>query len=106
MNEPSEAVRVAAVGAGDRSSVYAQYALDHPEQMKVVAVAEPHPARRAAFATAHSIPPQRQFDSYEALARHPKLADAAINGTMDRMHYASSLALLEAGYHLLLEKPI
>lgn len=99
-------IRVAAVAAGDRSVKYASYALKYPERMQVVAVAEPDAGRRSRFAAEHRIPAAMQFKSWEQLARQPKLADAAINGTMDRLHYDSSVALLERGYHLLLEKPI
>src|SRR5690606_24626279 len=52
------------------------------------------------------IPPERCFESAEELAAVPRFADAAINGTMDRQHVPTSLPLLKAGYHLLLEKPI
>ena len=99
-------ISVAVVGAGDRAFLYAKYATLHPDQLKVVAVAEPHPARRQRMAEAHGIPAERQFASYADLARQPRLADAVINGTMDHLHHASSLPLLDLGYHMLLEKPI
>src|SRR4051812_23176416 len=99
-------VTVAIIGAGHRSVEYARYALKHPDRMKVVAVADPDPVRREKVAQDHAIPAAMQFQSYEHLLARPKLADAAINGTMDRLHYASSVGLLRLGYHLLLEKPI
>jgi predicted dehydrogenase len=46
------------------------------------------------------------FESVVQLTSKPKLADVAINGTMDSVHVATSLPLLQAGYHILLEKPI
>ena len=42
----------------------------------------------------------------QELAEHPRMADAAINGTMDRDHVPTTLPLLDAGYDVLLEKPI
>ena len=51
------------------------------------------------------IPETRCFASAEELAARPRFADAAINGTMDRLHVPTSVPLLDAGYHLLLEKP-
>jgi predicted dehydrogenase len=104
--KPKAPVTVALVGAGHRAILYGSYALQHPERMKVVAVAEPNALRRAEAARQHDIPPERQFCSYQELAGRPPLADAAINATMDRLHYDSSIALLQSGYHLLLEKPI
>ncbi len=97
---------VAVVGAGHRSVAYASYALHHPDRMKVVAVADPNPLRRQALSEQHGIPAEMQFPSYGDLVARPGLADAVINGTMDRLHYASALPLLQAGYHMLLEKPI
>lgn len=102
----STPIKIALVGAGNRTLVYASYALAHPDRMKVVAVAEPDPVRRAHAAKLYNIPAEAQFDGYASLAQRPRLADAVFNGTMDRMHFESSLALLKAGYHMLLEKPI
>src|SRR5438093_4242266 len=99
-------VRIAIVGAGPRSVVYTRDALEHPSTMKLVAVADPNPMRRNALADAHAVPAACRFASYEDLASRPGLADAVINTTLDTVHYASTLALLRAGYHVLLEKPI
>src|SRR5207245_2434393 len=62
--------------------------------------------RRARFAEALHIPIDRQFESWQDLAAHPALAPAAVDATMDPAHYASALSLLDAGYDLLLEKPM
>ncbi|NSW57869.1 MAG: Gfo/Idh/MocA family oxidoreductase [Armatimonadetes bacterium] len=94
------------IGAGHRSMLYASYALRHPDEMKIVAVAEPDEVRRRKAAEAHGIPPERCFLTAEELAAQPRMADAAINGTMDLHHVPTTLPLLEAGYHVLLEKPI
>lgn len=97
---------VTLVGAGHRTAFYAGYALEHPDKMKVVAVAEPNPIRRKKMAQIHNIPEKMQFESYEDLAKQPRLSSAVINGTMDEHHYRSTKPLLEIGYHVLLEKPI
>jgi predicted dehydrogenase len=68
-------------------------------------VADPSPLRRAQTAAAFDLPADRCFDTAEALASVPRFADFAINGTMDHQHVPTSLPLLAAGYHLLLEKP-
>jgi predicted dehydrogenase len=74
--------------------------------MKVVAVVEPNAERRNALGDEHQVPAANRMASYTELASRPKLAEAAINATVDAVHYESSLPLIEAGYHLLLEKPI
>src|SRR5919201_4438732 len=100
-------VELVLVGAGNRGQLtYGAYALRHPDEARFVAVVEPHDGRRARFAEAHRIPRERQFHSWEELCGEPLLAPAVVNATMDRTHRASALALLGAGYEMLLEKPI
>ena len=95
------------LGAGQRGyEVYGQCALEHPQDLKFVAVAEPDKARRERFAQAHGIAPEHTFESWEALLAQPKLADAAFICTQDRMHTQPTLLALEKGYHVLLEKPM
>lgn len=102
----ARAVTVAIIGAGLRATGYARYALKHPERMRIVAIAEPNPVRRQAVGDEHSVPASMRFESYEDLLSREQLADAVINGTMDHLHHASSMPLLQRGYHMLLEKPI
>lgn len=102
---PTRPVTVVVVGAGNRGSRYAAYALDHPDRLKIVAVADPSYIHRRTLSEAHAIPESRQYKSVEELTAQSAIADAAINGTMDTLHVPTSLPLLEAGYDLLLEKP-
>ena len=98
-------VTVAIVGAGHRAVGMASYSERHPDEMKVVAVAEPREHRRKMVAERFGLPPERCFATAEQLAAQGRIADAVINGTMDQHHVPTSLPLLEQGYHLLLEKP-
>ncbi len=104
MTAPLKAVLV---GAGNRGAdVYGAWALAHPDQMVITAVAEPVEGRRRAFAARHGIPPERQFTIWEDLFARPQLARAAIIATQDQMHTGPALAALKAGYDVLLEKPM
>jgi len=94
------------VGAGHRGVDYAGYALHHSEKAKVVGVADPIEHRRRAVADRFGLTASQCFRSAEELAARGKIADAAINGTMDSQHVSTSLALLAAGYDVLLEKPL
>lgn len=97
------------VGAGDRGArAYASYALSHPEDFKIVAVAEPNEARRHMLMKDHGIPTEMGFASWEEMmaADQPQLADAAMICTLDQQHYEPTKAALEKGYHILLEKPL
>ncbi|SCL21877.1 Oxidoreductase family, C-terminal alpha/beta domain [Micromonospora pallida] len=99
-------VTLAVVGAGSRGSTYAGYALRHPERARVVAVAEPRTAHRAALADAHRIPKPERFGSWRDLVARPRLADAVVLATPDREHAEPAARLAALGYHVLLEKPI
>src|SRR5256885_12711504 len=100
-------VELVMVGAGNRGYLaYGAFAERNPQEAKFVAVVEPDDPRRARFANAHGIPAERQFRSWEDIAGRAPLAPALINATLERDHRASTLALLAAGYEMLLEKPI
>lgn len=104
MRSPVEAVLIGAGGRGARA--YGAYALRHPDRLKIVAVAEPDPERRDRFARGHEIPGENVFHGWEDMMARPQIAPALINTTMDQMHLDSSLAALDAGYDVLLEKPM
>jgi len=94
------------IGAGARGNVYGDYALMHPEEIKIIGVAEPDAERREKFVKLHAIKAQDIFEDWKQLLSKPRFADAAIISTLDRMHYEPCLAAIEKGYNILLEKPI
>ena len=95
------------IGAGSRGyAAYGPYALTHPDQIRFIAVAEPHDARRERFAQAHAIPPERQFRTWEDLLARGKIADTALICTLDRLHVEPCITALGEGYDVLLEKPM
>ena len=94
------------LGAGSRGEIYGSYALACPEELKIVAVAEPKADRREKFAKEHGIPEENRFASWKDLLEKPKLADAAFVCTLDDAHLEPALLALEKGYHILLEKPM
>lgn len=97
---------IAIVGAGKRGEAYAEYALKHPDQLQVVAVAEPRELLRDRLAELHSVPHEMRFDGYESFAAQPRLADAVAICTQDRLHLQPVEALAPKGYAILLEKPM
>ena len=99
-------LKLAFVGAGARANAYARCIQDKPHRSKIVAVADPDPLRRNTLADAHGVPAEMRFESYEDIAARPAIADAVLNATMDRLHYTSAMALLKAGWDMLLEKPV
>ncbi len=104
MTKPIHAILI---GAGNRGAEsYAPFALQHPDQLKYVAVAEPNETRRKAFGEQHQIPEENQFESWEPLLEKPALGEVAFISTQDWQHTAPAVAAMRAGYHILLEKPM
>ena len=101
-NKPVTAI---VVGAGHRAMVYSQLAIDKPELLKIVGVADPNPVRRKMVMEKFGFSEDMCFESAQELATKGKLADAIINGTMDEQHIETAVPLLECGYDMLLEKP-
>lgn len=95
-----------AIGFGMRSEAYTGYALKKPEELEIVGIAEPIDNRRDYAKKLFSIPDSRVFTDWKEAAKQPKMADFAIIGTQDNMHFEPALAFIEKGYNLLLEKPM
>jgi predicted dehydrogenase len=95
------------IGAGQRgANDYGPYALIHPDQINFIAVAEPILERRKRFADQHNIPLENQFNDWEEILSRPQMARAALICTQDNMHVSPTLAALQQGYDVLVEKPI
>lgn len=102
--DPVEAVLV---GAGQRGhEVFGRWALAHPQQLAFTAVVEPDAGRRERFAAEHAVPAERRFGDVVELLASGLSPGAAIVATPDLTHAEIAVALLRAGYDVLLEKPI
>ena len=103
----TEPITAALIGAGNRGAeAYAPYALQYPDELRFVAVAEPKLERRVRFAEEHNIPGERCFRSWEDLLEKGPIADAVVICTPDQMHVTPVEAALDLGYDVLLEKPM
>ncbi|SFT03784.1 Gfo/Idh/MocA family protein [Paenibacillus sp. BC26] len=99
-------VRIALIGAGLRGQNYVDYALAHPDEMELVAIADPNLDRRDRLKQLHGVDERKCYDDWRELLAQPKLADAVLICTQDKMHYEPTMTALDAGYHVLLEKPM
>lgn len=106
MSSVASVVTLAVVGAGDRGTGHARWALDRPDRAEVVAVAEPREIRRRRFAAAHGLEPDAAVDDWRVLAARGRIADAVLICTLDREHLEPVLEFAALGYHILLEKPM
>ncbi|MDA5282005.1 Gfo/Idh/MocA family protein [Streptomyces sp. NPDC054904] len=99
-------ITLAVVGAGERGTGYAAWALAHPGRARVVAVAEPREVRRERLVAAHGLEPDAAVDDWRVLAARGRIADAVLVCTLDRDHLEPVIAFAALGYHILLEKPM
>jgi predicted dehydrogenase len=98
---------VAIAGLGARGyDTYAKFQFIEPLRMKVVAVAEPDADKRNRAAKEFGIKADMCFTDAEEMLARGRLADCIFITTQDRQHLAHLLGALDAGYDILLEKPI
>ena len=94
-------MRVALFGCGWVQDFHARAVLEHGDEIAAVANHREESAR--AFADRHGI--GAVTTDWEALARDPEV-DAGIVATPNALHAPQSIALLEAGKHVMVEKPM
>jgi predicted dehydrogenase len=99
-------INLVVAGTGNRAKVYARYCQENPDRVRIIAVAEPVPEVRAAFAEANNIAPENCYEDWRDLFAQGKIGDAALITTTDMLHTAPALAALDLGYDVLLEKPM
>ena len=95
---------VAILGLGYRGGVYARWALAHPGDLRVAAIAEPDPALRAAWAARLGLGEGQVFADWRDALGVPGL-EGAIVALPDRLHFPAAREALARRLHLLLEKP-
>ena len=98
--------KVALVGAGNRGCVYCDYSFDEPQELKVVAVVDLKELARTEAGERYHIPEDKRFATLDAFLEAKVDCDFVINATMDEAHFETAKKIMEAGYDMLLEKPI
>jgi predicted dehydrogenase len=94
-------MRVALFGCGWIQEFHARAVLSHGDEL--VAIANHREESAKAFAETYDIP--RVTTDWESLAVDPGI-DAAIIATPNYLHAPQAIALLEAGKHVMVEKPM
>lgn len=97
-------IHIAVIGAGVRGLAYAKH-VTASGKASVVAVADPEPGRRQKLIGAVGAPIQ-EFTDWRDLVGRERIADAVVIATQDADHRDAAVALIELGYHVLLEKPM
>jgi predicted dehydrogenase len=95
-------LRVALLGSGWIMDFHARAVLEHP-RAEAVAAANWREPSLAKLAERYGIP--RTTTDWRSLAADPEV-DAAVVGTPNALHAEQAVAFLEAGKHVLVEKPM
>jgi len=100
----SKALAVAILGFGGRAEGFAQYALDHPNDARVAAVADPSPQRQRR--AREMLGDVRMFDSGESFYDSGMAVDGVWVISQERTHADLAVPALERGLPLISEKPL
>lgn len=99
-------VSVLVIGCGARGELYSRYALENPDKMKVIAIAEPRVEYRNHMKQLHDIKDEFVFSSWEDVLKKGRITDAVLICTQDNLHTEPAIAFSQQKYHMLLEKPM
>ena len=99
-------VSIVAIGAGNRTSKYLEYVKRHPDRVRLVGVVELNDIRRQSVAERFGLEPSQCYADYHDFFRNPVQADAVMICTPENRHFEPAMLAIEAGCHVLLEKPI
>jgi predicted dehydrogenase len=105
MNTPRP-LTIACIGCGSRAQTYTSLAAHRPDRFQIVAGADPVSARVEKVRRISGRADFRGFASAEAILAAGNIAEVMIVATQDNDHYRHCRGALQAGYHVLLEKPI
>lgn len=103
----SPSVGFVVIGLGNRAGKYLLWLKDHPQQARLAAIVEPSSERRTKAAEEWGLPGECCFSSEdEFFSSGCEGVSAAIVASPDRCHFRQTMACIDAGLHVLLEKPV
>lgn len=99
-------IKIAVVGYGNRGQVYADYSLDEPQEVEVVAVVDCNAYKLETAKQRYGLSDKQVFSVYKDFVASGLEVDVVINATMDQVHYETALEILQSKHNMLIEKPI
>jgi len=99
-------MRAAIVGYGNRGQVYADYSLDEPEELEIVAIVDPNDFKLQEAKTRYGLGDECLFRNIDEFVASGIPCDFVVNATMDQYHYETAMKILDAGFNMLMEKPV
>lgn len=95
----------AIIGFGSRGTLFAGYIKENAN-MRLTAVVDVCEEQLVLAQKEYGVSADRCYRDYRDFYRAGKIADAVIVASQDADHYAHTIPALEAGYDVLLEKPV
>ena len=99
-------IKAVVLGYGDRSSRYAEYAKIAPNELEIVGVIDISEMKLKQAQKQFGLSNENLYKNLNEFLKADVACDVVINGTMDQLHYETTMPLLERGYNVLLEKPV
>ena len=99
-------IKMAVVGYGNRGQVYADYSLDEPNELEIVAIIDPNEFKLQVAKERYGLSEGQVFTCYADFVKSGIEADIVANATMDQYHYQTALEILNSKHDMLMEKPI
>ena len=99
-------MKLAVVGYGNRGQVYADYSLDEPEELEVVAVIDPNEYKLKVAKERYKLSDGQVFTSFSEFLASGLEVDIVANATMEQLHYQTAVEILKYKHNMLIEKPI
>ncbi len=93
------------VGCGDRANAYCDVGF-REKLFEVVACVDTDDYALERMQKKYGVKEIECYHNIDDVLKQGKIADFVINGTMDKLHIATSIPFLKQGYDMLLEKPI
>lgn len=97
---------VIVLGFGGRGINYTNICNSSKNKFKVIGVCDTSEAKLNLAQSEYNIAKEMLFSNTDELFNRGKIADYIFICTQDKQHYAHTIAALELGYDILLEKPI
>lgn len=102
-------VKIAVLGYGGRGKIYAFLSRNLPQvkgKVKVVAVIDNNPEKLAQAKKVNKLDDDQVFLDYDEFLKSERKADVLFICTQDKQHYEHTMKALDAGYDIVLEKPV
>lgn len=98
--------KIAIIGFGGRGKYYSELCANMPKDFELVAVIDNSIDKRNLVKKNTKLNDNQIFSNIDDFVASPKVADYLFVCTQDKEHFEHSTKALNAGYHLMLEKPI